>query len=308
VGSFLRRIEIGVWLGVSILSAGLLAASAAVAQELEVSLRFDKGEYLIGEPVVGYVEIQNSGESIEPVHSRLDADLMYVTYTIRDPDGAERRFVPYGIADAAHPLAELEPGASVYGYVLLFHGAQGWTFTAPGRYEVTATYLGRYLSDPVAIEIRGPQSETEAEQVRMVLEEPEVGRFFMFEEGDHLTEGLSVISELAEDPDTVLGRYAAYMLASSLSKSFPDYEEGRVREANPERANELFQEIRTQLPSFYFTEKTYMLQAMNYRRMGDDQRAATVEAEWSNAMARRFDRLEPWQEVIAAQVESRYLD
>jgi hypothetical protein len=297
-------------LALAVLLPFTLSLECAIAQDLRLDLSFDKEQYIPGEPIAAYVEVTNVGTEPAWVDSRLDAELMTVTYTITDPKGEERVFLPYSVADAAHPGVELAPGESVRDISLLHFGASGWTFGEEGRYTIRASYRGdRHQSEVVRLSVVTPPAEPDRQFSRQIMDEPEVGKFFLFEEGDHLASALTLLERLAEEADeSVLGAYASYMLGSAYSKSFtvPGDPTGRALDARA--AAHYLEEAKDRLPSAYFTIKAYMLLELNYERMGQDTtRVRTVES-LERAIDTRFPDRAAFQPLIADQIQRRYLD
>ena len=298
-------------LGVAVIGAprsGAQPPEPLPAALLQLTLALDQEVYVPGEPVVAYLAITNSGDRPVAVESCLDPELAPVHYLVTGPAGKEERFAPLMMADAIIPRLELGPGESVYGDALLHYGAAGWTFAEAGTYQVRAAYRGRrFVSDPVTLEVSEPSSSLETEHGRLVLGEPEVGRFMIFEEGDHLKEARAVLGELSESEESsVHRRYAAYMLGTALSKSFADFGVGRLRPADRPRANRYLESVRDELPSFYFTAKAYLLLALNHSRLGEEETAGEVVTELGRVIEKRFPERRPWLSLVRDRVERRY--
>jgi hypothetical protein len=113
------------------------------AAGLVLQIKASKANYVLAEPVVLYVSIQNtSNEAIElPVLNLLPMydEVKYKIHRLEDNNNNPiRPFRPFARAHRIFiepPVEELAPGQFFGAEVKLFFGGRGWTFAEPGTYE-----------------------------------------------------------------------------------------------------------------------------------------------------------------------------
>jgi hypothetical protein len=213
----------------------------------------ERSKYLVGEPVYVAITLRNTSEEPQRVTSSLRPEDGAVHIVITSPDGTHREFVPLGETDQdATVYSKLAPGETIGNVAPIFFGGNGWTFSTPGRYTVTAYYrlpdgkgtVYESKSPPVAIEI-----QPSAEGSKLIGEggpaTVEVGKFLTWQSGDHLEKGRARLRELADQsPDSVLTSYAHFAFGRSWGDAFMNYGKREVRPPNCELALQHLSKVR----------------------------------------------------------------
>jgi hypothetical protein len=174
-----------------------------------------------------------------------------------------------------------------------FYGGKGWTFKSVGKYQITATYNGlvnnpkeELRSNVVEVNIRAPQNEQEKDQVNLIMGD-EQGLFLLFEAGDHLSNGIRSLTELASKyPQSDLAGYANFALGMSYSKDFKDFQRGFVRKADTERALLHLKSAKDRNVDGYFARQAYLTLANIY----EDSNVEDAKKETLNEFIERFSR------------------
>ncbi|MGC2573699.1 MAG: hypothetical protein WA364_19465, partial [Candidatus Nitrosopolaris sp.] len=100
---------------------------------IEFTIGFSQREYLLGTPMVVYMQLTNKGSKSVSLSDQLSPEYDLVKFGIKK--GNEQfQFIPYTILDAAPHIISLEPGKSITGNGKLFYGARKWTFETPSSY------------------------------------------------------------------------------------------------------------------------------------------------------------------------------
>jgi hypothetical protein len=214
------------------------AAKAVRDDKLVISVVPERSRYLVGEPVYVAVRLRNAGDRAESAADSLFPEDGAVDLVITGPDGHEVPFSPFGETDRdAESRKSLAPGETIGNMVPIFFGGRGWTFRDPGTYRIVAYFhlavekgtVRESKSAPATIEIasspEGKALVSENMPVSM-----EVGKFLLWQSGDHLEKGQARLRELIDRaPDSPLASYARFALGRSSSKSFMDYRKRAVR-------------------------------------------------------------------------------
>lgn len=215
------------------------AARPVNSATLHLSLIAEDREYLVGEPVYLTILLENRGTEKERVFGRLRPSDGQTYVSISGP---RRRgiFAPLATSDLDETaMVELAPGEIIGDVFPVFFGAAGWTFLQPGTYEVAASYetpnrQGKIVhveSAPVSVRIKksedGASDHLVQGEGRSSLE---VGKFLIWQAGDHLAEGKRKLETLIQQwPKSPLAHYARFALARSLSEPFSNYSTKAVR-------------------------------------------------------------------------------
>jgi len=228
------------------------AAMVMLDDKLVISVVPEHSGYLIGEPVYVAIRLRNAGDQTERVNDSLLPEDGAVDFMITGPDGHAVPFLPYGETDRDTERQEsLAPGETIGNVVPIFFGGNGWTFREPGTYRVVAylrlaSEMGKVresTSAPATIEIA---SSPEGKALVSENEElsNEVGKFLLWQAGDHLEKGQARLRALLDRvPDSPLASYARFALGRSLSDSFMDYRRHLVRAPDCAAANMQFAKI-----------------------------------------------------------------
>jgi len=217
----------------------VLSFFSVEAGDLELKIDANKTNYLLAEPVVLYVSLQNAGNEVVELPLLLDPVSNFVHYRLKVPEEeSESTFFPWAIASYAAPATEFAPGEVVREEVKFFFGAGGWLFREPGTYQITASMDDFSLSsNTLTITVLAPTDEQTTAAAELFLESNEVGYFLLFEGGDHLTKGIQRLEQVAAQyPNTPHATYANQALGTRLVTDFANLGEGNRRLEDPEGA------------------------------------------------------------------------
>lgn len=241
-------------------SALVWATAAAQTQQqtsLSMSLRVEKSSFVVGEPTYVSLHLRNGGDGSVRVPEILELQSGTIRVDITDPTGETTAFAPLFYADMTLPERELRPGGAQASVLAVFFGSADWSFAEPGSYELTARTAGRVgevpplTSNTVTIDVT-----SEAGVSALLVDESdasrEAGKLLLWQQGDHLEEGMVRLTDLIDRfPGSTLADYARLALASNLSRAFRDYTRGRVRPADCPEALRLFDQIQEdRLPTY----------------------------------------------------------
>lgn len=286
------------------LSVNLIADLAWSDSDHILDLRFDKQEFLLGEPVVAYVTLRNNGNRSVSIIPNFNPEYHYATYFVKPDNSEEKQFRPWAFAEGNPTLQNLPPKESVVGTAKIFFGADGWTFPKPGKYAVRVTYQGK-SSAPMVINIKPPATEGEKKQVELMMGSNEVGYFLLFEGGDHLREGKTRLQKLAKDyPESFLAGYANYALGESLRNDFADFSTNKLRKADLKAAMVFLDKSTDQLTgasTFYYSTKAYKTLKEIYQKTGNLDRARSLDKKFKKEVG---DRLSPIKSMTPKLLDS----
>lgn len=244
----------------------------SLTNEIEFKLEIGKKDYLLGEPVVAYMDIINSGSEPVEVIKKLDPEFGIVKFIIKKQN-EETVFRPYMVVDSLPEKVTLKPGSRISGSGKIFYGGKGWTFNSPGNYQIKATYSG-LVEDPdkviesntAEVQIRSPSSDEEKDQVNLIMGD-EQGLFLLFQGGDHLSDGISNLKELTTKyPQSDLAGYADIALGTNYSKDFKNFQKNEVRKADKEKSLEYLREGVKKDVDATFAKQAYFMMADIYDR------------------------------------------
>jgi hypothetical protein len=236
---------------------------------IEFTISTHHKEYLLGTPITCHLEIHNAGSKSVSLSDQLHPEFDIVKFEIKKED-KKFLFRPYTILDAAPHIVSLEPSKSITASAKLFYGADKWTFKEPGRYQVKASYNGLVdepnqvmESNEIELDIRPPTNKEEKEQVNLIMGD-EQGRFLLLEGGDHLTNGIDNLTELATKyPQSDLAKYANFSLGINTSAEFADYTKMQVRKPDIKKSVSHLENAKPKLHGYY-AKKTYFTLAKLY--------------------------------------------
>jgi hypothetical protein len=278
----------------STLGVGLLAILGpcvwplvAQAQDrLELRIAADKDQYQLGEPVILYVTLRNAGVNPVEVARLLSPEYEFVKYRVKEPGGETVQFVPWAIKDHPAPSQRLAAGGEVHGVAKIFYGGHGWTFQRPGSYEVTATYRDQVTSNPLKITVAEPRDQATRRAAEVFLGSDEAGRFLLLEGGDHLSEGIRHLQQVAQEfGDTPHATYANYALGASLMSDFADFKANRLRKAEPRTARDYLERASARPVGRFDTARSNVLLLDAYSKLGEQQKADAVRRELNRISA-----------------------
>lgn len=237
------------------LPAKAIAAPRIGFDGLELRLGVDQNQFLLGEPVVAYVSLANTGSKAVGVFDLLTPEHHYVQYQITRPNGATEKYMPYMLEDPHTPPVLLKPGEKITAVAKLFFGEDGWVFRTAGTYKVRATYLGRVKSNELSLRVVRGSSAADRTAGDLVLKTPDAGRFLYLDGGDHLTAGKAALQRISDrHGGSALAGYANFALGSNLSVDFANFKTNKLRRADLGGANRLLERSADSLPrSAYFS-------------------------------------------------------
>ncbi|WP_193369317.1 hypothetical protein [Pelagibius marinus] len=234
-----------VWL----LATALPAAAQAPGGALRLTLDIGKPQVVVGEPVYATLTLTNTSKQSQPVFPDLYPEVGVGAVAI-SYQGRSALFVPIGVDDVETQVSELAPGQSISATFAIFYGAGGWTFPAPGSYQLTGHYRHPSLgedrelrSEPVTLNVAagGPAGDLLTEDSKAG---DEAGLFMLWEGGDHLRRGIAHLETLIERyPEQIQADYARLALGLSLSRGFRDYSIGKVRPPDYQRSRALLSRL-----------------------------------------------------------------
>jgi len=250
---------------------------------IEFTIGFSKQEYLLGTPMVAYIQLTNKGSKSVSISDQLSPEYDIVKFEIKK-ENEQFQFLPYTVLDALPHMIQLDPSKSIRGTAKLFYGARKWTFKTPSRYRIKASYKGLadepeqvIESNEVELEIEAPTTKEEKDQVDLIMGDQQ-GTFLLFEGGDHLTKGVESLANLANKyPKESLAKYANFALGVSESTDFADFSKMKVRPANTEKAVSHLEACKPSVHG-YWANKTYLTLADVYKKTNNKrQEKATLD-------------------------------
>jgi len=240
-------------------------------EEIQLKLHTDKTEYLLGEPVVAYIEVSNIGTQSRSLSNQLDPEYEIVKFFIKNGD-KENLFRPSVVLDSLFRTSLIKPGDSMNAAAKIFYGGKGWTFNSTGKYQIRATYHGlvdisnEVQSNIAEVNIRSPMNVEEKEQVNLIMG-AEQGLFLLFEQGDHLINGMNSLAKLTDKfPQSDLAGYANLALGKNYSTDFKDFQKGRVRKAEINKSIAHLKSAKDKEIGSYFKRQAFLTLTSVFRR------------------------------------------
>lgn len=292
-----------------LLAAALPAAAQAPASALKLTLDIGKPQVEVGEPVYATLTLTNTSKRSQPafpdLYPEVGVGAVAVSY-----QGRSALYVPIGVDDVETQVSELAPGQSVSATFAIFYGAAGWTFPAPGSYQLTGHYRHPSLGEtqelrsaPVTLNVAsgGPAGSLLTEDSKAG---DEAGLYMLWEGGDHLRRGIAQLEMLIERyPEQIQADYARLALGLSLSRGFRDYSIGKVRPPDYQRSRALLSRLgRAPLQPFSALQLNLALARIGLAL--DDAQAAQASADRASGIVQErpafADRLD-----LAIEVEPR---
>ena len=279
----------------ALMSYVILSFFSAQANEVVFKIEANKTDYFLGEPVVLYVSLQNTGEVPLRLPFRLKPINQAVRYQVNG-----RHFLPWAMVNNARTTKEFAIEEVVRAEVKLFYGAGGWLFKEPGAYEITAiTNRGGISSNTVTITVHAPVDEQTTRAVELFLESFEVGLFLLFEGGDYLTEGIQRLIQVATDyPNTPHATYANQALGTRLVNDFANFRENRLRPEDPAGAIPFLEKSKLNPISFYDILHTHLSLYEAYTKLNKTVEAESALKDLVQVASSQFEDFLPFLEDI----------
>jgi len=263
-------------------------------ESVALEIKADKRAFTLGEPIIIYVSLTNTGRTATEVMRILEPDAGFVEYWVKRPDGKDAAFLPWAHKDHPSPLQRLSPGEAVRAEAKIFFGGDGWTFTKPGRYEIRAVYLKRVNSNRLTVTVLPTADEATKRAADLFLRSDEVGKFLLFEGGDHLSDGIRRLKQAANQfPQTPHASYANFALGANLMQDFVNFKVNRLRRADPHRAIKYLEKARAYPLTFHYTVNTHLSLIEGYKRVGDSRKAKTVSVDLERVISTKFRDFQP---------------
>ena len=279
----------------ALMSYVMLSFFSAQANEAVFKIEANKADYFLGEPVVLYVSLQNTGEVALRLPFRLNPINQAVRYQVNG-----QHFLPWAMVNNARVTKEFALGEVVRKEVKLFYGAGGWLFKEPGTYEITAiTNRGGISSNTVTITVYAPTDEQTARAAELFLESFEVGLFLLFEGGDYLTEGIQRLIQVATDyPNTPHATYANQALGTRLVDDFANFVENRLRPEDPAGAIPFLEKAKQNPVGFYDILHTHLSLYRAHTKLNNTVEAKSTIKDLVQTVSTQFEEFSPILEDI----------
>lgn len=207
----------------AVASASPVAAQSAA---IRLSVSFEKKAYYPGEPVIAHVLLTNTLPEPISIPEALDPEYMRIAFFVTRRSEPEIEFKPWALMENQRS-AVLAGNATRAVPSRIFFGADGWTFSVPGAYQVRAVF-GRAASEPATLTVEIPPDGPERTQSAALTDSREAGFFLLFDGGDHLANGSQMLRRIAATR-TRFSAFANYALGASMAKRFANLQTGGVR-------------------------------------------------------------------------------
>jgi hypothetical protein len=291
--------------GKSILTFTVLLAvfGMAMAQDqLKLSVTAEKTEFLLGEPVIVYVTLINTGNEPIQVSSEFAPEKDMYSYFITDPGDSTKRFGPVFVEEPDE-IKTLAKNESVGGSARIFYGGSGYFFPKPGEYTIVVHYQN-IESPPFKVKVLEPRDEAEKEQASLILDHLEVGLFLMLEGGDELIDALARINTLIEKyPNSLLTSYVQYAVAKNHSVPARNFVSKKPREADLPRAIEILQSIKDKEIQLYYQGKVFTTLSTCLDKTGRKEEAKTVLQEFQKKLEEKKNLRQYFIDQIEADLQ-----
>ena len=266
-------------------------APSSIAATLQ--LQAQTAPYPLGYPIALRIMAHNTGEKSLPIVRRLDPRYGMVTVEYRGESSDEwQTLQPTAFFEAtSDDEAELAPGERTEATIPVYFGKDGWTFKAPGTYELRARLAvgdadEDIVSAPIRISIESPRTARDQEALQALLDDSggldeSMGELLSFggrvgDRGDLA----SVKSMVESHLDTALGNALRLTVLVQSLRPAIDPLTGRRPPANLDEAREVLADTCTDSGMAAMTSN---LLGRHAARAGAQLGSAT--AHYSNASA-----------------------
>lgn len=258
--------------------ASLAIASSTKTGQLKLILEAHRTQLQLGEPLYLTARLRNVGRTWATVDPALSPESHRVVVDFTDATGESRRFLPLFYADVTIPSRRLAPGEEVAAVFPVFFGSLGWSVSRPGTVQVQIAMEGSdgdelTVSNALVLDVSGgsPLAEALVDGSETSLE---AGKFLLWHQGDHLTQGRRTLETLVrEDERSILADYARLALGRNLARSFRDYTRSQVRESDCLAALDWLHAVRVDLLPPYLQIQHSHSMADCHAKLGDEDAA-----------------------------------
>lgn len=209
-------------------------------KSLKLTIKTEQSQYVVGEPVYVIGKLTNIGKQALRLHSEVSPGDGATQVFVTSGDGKTAVFRPIANYDVDSSVFQnFEPGAETADVFPVFFGAQGWTFTQPGKYILQAVYESPAKSGQIlsvasnSIDINIVKTMDGSGEMLVNQKDPasfEAGKFLLWQAGDHLVKGIELLDRVVNTyPDSRLAQYIHYAKAKNLSQPFANYLTKKVR-------------------------------------------------------------------------------
>lgn len=248
---------------------------AMASNNLELSLNAERNEFILGEPVIVYLNVTNRDSDPFTTLPYVNPEVDIYHYYIINPDGKKISFSPLFVDDFDTSVT-LKKGESVFGGARIFYGGHGYYFKIPGEYQIFVRYKNNQ-SNKLSIKILSPRNDSEREQAKLILDHPEVGLFLMLEGGDELSDAIKQIETMKRKyPNSQLTDYLRYAEAKNYSVPARNFVTKKPRDADLPRAIEILEEIKEKEIQMFYRSKVFKTLSTNLSKTGKQTEARKV--------------------------------
>jgi len=255
---------------------------------IKLNITAEKTEFLLGEPVIVYVTLTNTGNEPIRVSPEVAPEKDTYVYFITDPAGSTKRFGPVYVTEPDE-IKTLAKNESVGGAARIFYGGQGYYFTEPGEYKVVVRY-DEADSPPLMLSILEPRDEAEREQANLILDHPEVGLFLMLEGGDELADAHAQMETLNQKyPNSLLTAYVRYAQAKNYSVPARNFVIKKPRDADYQKAIEIFDTLKDKEIQLFYKVRSVNALSACLDKTGRKDEAKKVLEEFKSTLEAKKD-------------------
>jgi len=257
----------------------MLCIATAVMAQLTISLKADKSTYVIGEPVVVYATVTNTGNQDVKVSTLFAPEYNDYFYSIQKPDKIIARFAPLTVKDGYDPAPVIGKNRSVSGSARIYYGANGYSFKTPGAYLITCT-TGDVKTVPLSISFKEPNTDAEKAFAEGILNNDEVGMVMMMESGDKFATGINHLESIIQKyPETPYASIAAYTLGRLFSRGSMNFVTKKPRAPDFTKANTYFEKVKPEAIGAYYMSQTYTFLAEINKKQQKTEAALEIEKQ-----------------------------
>ncbi len=233
------------------------------ASNLELIAEVEKQSFVLGEPVYLSVQLRYTGHTAVTVARVLHPQAGTVGVQITSPENEAVTFSSLFYADVTAPQSTIGQGEAITAVFPIFFGAQGWTFSKPGHYQISATYYDSERKNAKPVQSNSVNLTVSKENgagtllMNESIESREAGKLFLWRQGDHLRAGMAHLSQIIQKhPESPISDYANLALGSNLAQPFRDYAAKKIRQPDYAAALAYLQKVRSsQLPRYLKIQK-----------------------------------------------------